>query len=61
MLMHRPQRNCIAHIIVLACSVISLRFHLGATVRGFSVEMEAGFAAGIRVGFDVGVCAGGGR
>ena len=61
MLMHGPQRKFIAHIIVLACSIVSLYFHLGAIVRGCPVEVEAGFAVGIGVGFDVGVCAGGGR
>ena len=61
MLVDCPQRELVAHIVVLSCSILPLRFHLGATVRGFPVEVEAGFAVGISVGFDVGIGAGGGR
>ena len=59
--MHRAQRELIAHIVILACSIVSLCFHFGAIVRGCPVEVKAGFAIGIGVGLDVGVCAGGGR
>ena len=61
MLMYRPQRELIAHIIILARSIVPLRFYLGAVVRRCPVEVEAGFAFGIGVGFDVGVGASGRR